>query len=47
MALAAEGEGRRLISGKRLRCNILDLDRYGRLVAQCFLRGDIMAPASN
>lgn len=28
---------RRMISGKRLRCAILDIDRYGRLVAQCFL----------
>jgi micrococcal nuclease len=28
---------RGLISGKRLRCAVLDMDRYGRLVAQCFL----------
>jgi micrococcal nuclease len=28
---------RRLISGKQLRCAVLDIDRYGRLVAQCFL----------
>ena len=28
---------RSLISGKRLRCAILDIDRYGRLVAQCLL----------
>jgi len=28
---------RGLISGNRLRCSILDVDRYGRLVAQCFL----------
>lgn len=26
-----------LISGKRLRCAVVDIDRYGRLVAQCFL----------
>ncbi len=28
---------RRLISGTTLRCNVLDIDRYGRLVGQCFL----------
>jgi micrococcal nuclease len=28
---------RRLISGKHLRCAVLDVDRYGRLVAQCIL----------
>ena len=28
---------RSLISGRTLRCNILDIDRYGRLVGQCFL----------
>lgn len=28
---------RSMISGKRLRCAVLDIDRYGRLVAQCFL----------
>ncbi len=27
-----------LISGKRLSCVVLDIDRYGRLVAQCLLR---------
>jgi micrococcal nuclease len=26
-----------LISGKQLRCAVLDVDRYGRLVAQCVL----------
>jgi micrococcal nuclease len=26
-----------LISGETLRCNVLDIDRYGRLVGQCFL----------
>jgi micrococcal nuclease len=26
-----------LISGKRLRCAVLDIDRYGRFVAQCML----------
>jgi endonuclease YncB( thermonuclease family) len=24
-------------SGETLRCNVLDIDRYGRLVGQCFL----------
>ena len=28
---------RSLISGKQLRCAVLDVDRYGRLVAQCVL----------
>jgi endonuclease YncB( thermonuclease family) len=28
---------RNLISGNTLRCDVLDIDRYGRLVAQCFL----------
>jgi micrococcal nuclease len=28
---------KKLISGRRLRCGVLDVDRYGRLVAQCFL----------
>ena len=28
---------RSFISGKRLRCAVLDVDRYGRLVAQCLL----------
>lgn len=28
---------RSLISGKTLRCAIRDVDRYGRLVGQCFL----------
>ena len=26
-----------LISGKTLRCDVRDIDRYGRLVGQCFL----------
>ncbi|MFC3085097.1 thermonuclease family protein [Tabrizicola soli] len=34
---AATATLRRLISGKHLRCAILDIDRYGRFVAQCFL----------
>lgn len=34
---AATATLRGLISGKRLSCAILDIDRYGRLVAQCFL----------
>lgn len=34
---AATATLRRLISGKRLRCAVLDIDRYGRLVAQCQL----------
>jgi micrococcal nuclease len=28
---------RGLISGKTLRCGVVDIDRFGRLVAQCFL----------
>jgi micrococcal nuclease len=28
---------RNLISGARLRCAVLDIDRYGRFVAQCLL----------
>ena len=28
---------RSLISGKTLRCDVVDIDRYGRLVRQCFL----------
>ncbi len=34
---AATAMLRGLISGKRLSCAVLDIDRYGRLVAQCFL----------
>lgn len=34
---AATATLRGLITGKRLRCAVLDMDRYGRLVAQCFL----------
>jgi endonuclease YncB( thermonuclease family) len=34
---AATATLRGLISGKRLRCAIRDIDRYGRLVAQFFL----------
>lgn len=34
---AATATLRGMISGKRLRCAVLDIDRYGRLVAQCFL----------
>lgn len=34
---AATANLRGMISGKRLRCAVLDIDRYGRLVAQCFL----------
>lgn len=34
---AATSTLRRLISGEKLQCAILDVDRYGRLVAQCFL----------
>lgn len=34
---AATATLRGLISGKRLSCAVLDIDRYGRLVAQCFL----------
>lgn len=28
---------RSLISGETLKCKVLDIDRYGRLVGQCFL----------
>ena len=28
---------RSLISGATLRCDVLDIDRYGRLVGQCFM----------
>ena len=28
---------RSLISGETLKCNVVDIDRYGRLVGQCFL----------
>jgi len=34
---AATSTLRSLISGKRLSCVVLDIDRYGRLVAQCVL----------
>lgn len=34
---AATSTLRGLISGKQLRCAVLDVDRYGRLVAQCLL----------
>ena len=34
---AATATLRGMISGKRLRCAVFDIDRYGRLVAQCFL----------
>ena len=34
---AATATLRSLISGKTLKCNVLDIDRYGRLVGQCFL----------
>lgn len=34
---AATATLRGMISSKRLRCAVLDIDRYGRLVAQCFL----------
>jgi endonuclease YncB( thermonuclease family) len=34
---AATSTLRCLISGSTLRCSVLDIDRYGRLVAQCFL----------
>lgn len=34
---AATATLRGMISGKRLRCAVLDIDRYSRLVAQCFL----------
>lgn len=35
--LAATSTLRGLISGSTLRCSVVDIDRYGRLVAQCFL----------
>ncbi len=34
---AATSTLRSLISGKQLRCAVLDIDSYGRLVAQCLL----------
>lgn len=34
---AATATLRKLISGKHLRCQLRDMDRYGRHVAQCFL----------
>lgn len=34
---AATAVLRGLISGSQLHCDVLDVDRYGRLVAQCFL----------
>jgi micrococcal nuclease len=34
---AATATMKKLISGKTLRCQIADMDRYGRFVAQCFL----------
>jgi endonuclease YncB( thermonuclease family) len=34
---AATSTLRSLISGKQLRCAVLDVDQYGRLVAQCLL----------
>ena len=34
---AATSAMRGLISGKRLQCQVRDMDRYGRYVAQCFL----------
>lgn len=34
---AATATLRALIAGNRLHCDVLDIDRYGRLVAQCFL----------
>jgi micrococcal nuclease len=34
---AATSTLRALIAGKRLHCVIMDIDRYGRLVAQCLL----------
>lgn len=33
----ATAELRSLIAGKTLRCDVVDIDRYGRLVGQCFL----------
>ncbi len=34
---AATAMMKRLVSGQTLRCQVVDMDRYGRLVAQCFL----------
>ena len=34
---AATAKMRGLIAGQILRCQVLDMDRYGRFVAQCFL----------
>lgn len=34
---AATATLREFIAGHRLHCDVLDIDRYGRLVAQCFL----------
>ncbi len=34
---AATATMRGLIAGQTLRCQVRDMDRYGRLVAQCFL----------
>lgn len=34
---AATAKMRGLIAGQTLRCQVLDMDRYGRFVAQCFL----------
>lgn len=34
---AATATMKKLISGKTLRCQIVDMDRYRRFVAQCFL----------
>jgi endonuclease YncB( thermonuclease family) len=34
---AATAKMRGLIAGHTLRCQVLDMDRYGRFVAQCFL----------
>ena len=33
----ATAKMRGLIAGQTLRCQVLDMDRYGRFVAQCFL----------
>jgi endonuclease YncB( thermonuclease family) len=32
-----QDELRSLIAGEQLRCAVLDIERYGRLVAQCLL----------
>lgn len=34
---AASATMRQLVSGQTLNCSIRDMDRYGRIVAQCFL----------